>query len=129
MTGQVYGPGETAPKYTRYKVSAAWPYASYGGAVQPNCCGTARGVMAQVKLRYVECVNDSDPVFIDSLPALKKLIMSIIREDAGDIQGAKGFEADAIHELNRQLENANPEDQFPASNDTLGPRVWSNSMF
>jgi hypothetical protein len=82
-----------------------------------------------VKLRYIEAVNDTDMVLIDDISALKKMILSIIREDAGDFQGAKAFEMDAVSTLNRQLEDHNPEDQFAASNDTLGPHVWSNQIF
>jgi hypothetical protein len=123
-----YEPNDTAPEFARYKLSAPWPYLSTG-SVQPNCCGTAQGVVALVKLRYIEAVNDTDMVLIDDISALKKMILSIIREDAGDFQGAKAFEMDAVSTLNRQLEDHNPEDQFAASNDTLGPHVWSNQIF
>jgi hypothetical protein len=123
-----YEPTDTCPSFAKYQLSMPWPYLSTG-SVQPNCCGTPQGILAMVKLKYIPAINDTDLVLINDVSALKKLMMSIIREDAGDIQGAKAFEADAVHELNRQSEDHVPEDQFAASDNTFGPHVWSNQTF
>lgn len=123
-----YEPTETTPTYSRYKLTG--PFLNLpGGAGLPNCCNNPRGVLALVKLRYIEAKVPTDLVFIENMAALKKWIQSLKAEDANDIQLAKAFEADAVHELNRQLEDHQPDDQFPVDDQTVGPVTFTNQAF
>lgn len=123
-----YAPGETTPTYTRSKLGITWPTSCTPGAT-PNCCGTKRGILAMVKLRYIPAKYDTDLILIDNVDALKKMIMSIKAEEAGNFQQAKQWETDAIHELNRDLEDNNPDDTFAATDNTLGPYTRANACF
>lgn len=123
-----YQPSETTPTYTRYKLSIPWPSCGTG-TVQPNCCGTKRGVVMMVKLRFIDAQDPEDLVVVPCVDALKLMIMAIIREDAFDQAGARAFEKDAIEVMNRELENNSPDEVFSVSNESLGPRVWSNQAF
>lgn len=123
-----YEPSETTPTYTRYRLNIPWP-ACGSGTVQPNCCGTKRGVVMLVKLRWIEAQQPNDLVLVPDVDALKLMIMSIVAEDSRDRNSARAFEKDAIEVLNRTLEDNSPDDIFSVSNESLGPGVRSNSCF
>jgi len=75
-----YGPNETRPSFRRYSLTA-----------DDNCAS----ILALVKLRHVTLADDDDIVPIDSLQALKLMIMAIREENAGNLQGAVNFEMQA----------------------------------
>lgn len=102
----VWEPSETNPTYPRYRLSL------------PACCtgtecDTAKSAVALVKLKYVPVVTDTDLVLIDNIGALKLMIQAIRAEESGDRTSARGFEMDAIRELNLELADEVPDDQIP----------------
>jgi len=58
-------------------------------------CGDCFCILARVKAGHNSLVSDDDIVPVDSLPALKAMLMSIRDEDAGNLQGAVQHEANA----------------------------------
>jgi|SRR5881394_342093 len=124
-----YEPSETTPTYSRYKLNIPWPNPGQGSTFQPNCCGTKRGVVMFVKLRAIDAQQPNDLVLVPNVDALKLAIMGIIREDAGDRDGARAFEKDAIEVMNRTLEDNSPDDQFTVGLNSLGSGVRSNQAF
>jgi hypothetical protein len=117
----VYDPGETNPSYVRQQLSLSSP-----------CCGgcaTSHSVIALVKLLFIPVKFPSDLVIIDNLEAIKAIVQSLkLREDY-DYQGALAAEADAIRELNRQLEDESPDDQFAAAVHPIGKCTFTNKCF
>jgi hypothetical protein len=123
-----YDPGEVTPTYTKSKLNMAWPTCCTG-TVTPNCCGTRRGILAMVKLRYIPAAFDTDLILIDNVDALRKMIMSIKAEEAGDFTARQQWEADAVHEMNRDLEDNSPDENFSVADNTIGSRVRCNQVF
>lgn len=117
-----YDPGETRPSFSKSKITMPW--VNCGGT-----CGTSRGISALVKLRFIPVKYDTDLVLIDNLEALKYLIQSCKFGEAGDRNNAKAFEADAIQELNRQLEDEFPDDQMPNENHVFAGANFTNQCF
>lgn len=122
-----YEPGETTPTYTRYQLNTHWPFAG-SSAIQPNCCGQQRGLLAEVKLRFIKAKYDTDLVLINA-DAIKQMFMCLKSEEAMDREAAREYEAAAVEILNRELEENQPEDQFPAINNVLGPFTFNNQAF
>lgn len=121
-----YQPTETTPTYSRYKLNVAWPY---GASTCSSPCNGRKGVVAMVKLRFVEAEQDYDLVMVPNVDALKLMIQAINREDANDWQNARELEKQAIEILNREIESQSPDDQFSVGVNTLGPGVFSNQCF
>ena len=115
-----YDPGETNPSFEKTRLSTELSSCS---------TGCARGVLALVKLKYFPAVFPNDILYISNLDALKMLIQSIKFGEGGDRTSAKQFEADAISELNRQLEDESPDDTFSSQNATFGPATFSQQCF
>jgi hypothetical protein len=123
-----YEPNETAPTYSKTRLQMPWPWlpsATPGSA----CCSTQRGVLAMVKLRFIPAQAPTDLVLLPNIDALQKEIQAIRAERAGDMKKAKDFELDAIRELNRELEDNSPDDQFSAIDSTFGGAVFTNNVF
>lgn len=114
-----YDPGETSPSYARYQL-----YTQHCGSG-----GCVRSVVALVKLQFIPVKFDTDLVIIDNIDAIKQMIQCIKLEEAGELAEAKGFQTAAIMELNRQLEDASPDDQFAAVNNVFGGRTFRNRAF
>ena len=123
-----YDPDETTPSYTRYKLDVPWPYGCVSSQYA-NCSAGMRGVLMMVKLRWIDAQNPMDLVLVPCVDALKLMIQAIRREDAGDRDGARAFEKDAIEVLNRELETNSPDEIFTVSNDSLGHGVRMNHCF
>ena len=121
----IYDPGELTPTYVRYQLTLPQPHLGMTGA----CCGGVHSVVALVKLRFIPAQYDSDLVLIDNLDALKYSVQSVRAQEAGDLQLAKGYEMAAIQELNRDLEDNYPDDQFSADNRVFGGAAFSNHCF
>lgn len=114
-----YDPSETLPQYSRVKLQL--PTA--------NCCNGLRGVLAMVKLRFIPVENDFDLVCVPNEDALELMIQSIKSQRAGDFTNFQNFEGAAVAELNRQLDNEVPPEEFAATDNTLGPWTWNNQCF
>lgn len=124
-----YEPSETEPSYAKTQLSN-WPHTSFqSGVATPSCCAGLRGVMALVKLKFIDAQVASDLILVPNIDALQKEIQAINSERAGDLVKAKAFELDAVRELNRQLEDEMPDDNFPASNNVFGGTQFQNHCF
>lgn len=107
-----HDPSETNPMYRHSRIQ---------GIRMPNACNTnntcsgLRMVDALVKLEFTPAVNDTDLVLIENLDALKSMVQSIRKKEAGQVQVAAALEGDAIHDLNLQLRDKFPNTQTPAN--------------
>jgi hypothetical protein len=72
-------------------------------------------VEALVKLSFVPVSNPQDMVLIENIDALKVMIQSIKAGEAGDIESKRLFEAEAFRELNYELRDKYPLEQFTVS--------------
>jgi hypothetical protein len=97
----VYQPSEQTPEYTVMKLDGfghlhhALPFIS---------------VVA--KLAFIPALADTDNVLIENQDALRDMVLSIRKKEAGDVAGAAQYESSAIHELNRDMETRFPDEQF-----------------
>lgn len=101
-----YEPSETNPDYLK-----TWLV---------GCCSTIKSVVALVKLKFIPVVHDTDLVLIQNLHALKLMIQAGDYESAGNRDLARQYEADAIRELNCELEDEMPDSQIPVVINTFG---------
>jgi hypothetical protein len=114
----VYQPQETSPDYPRSRIRG----------FRQGACGLQQ-VEALVKLSFIPVVNDSDVVLIENIDALADMIQSKIYAEAGNTAQAMAFEQMAFRELNYQMRERFPDEQFivnfrPFGNDALsGGRV------
>lgn len=105
-----YAPDETNPSYLRSKLHLSCC----------NNCSQPHSIVALVKLQYVPVNNDDDWVLIENLDALGLFIQAINAEKAVDRDTARGYEMDAIRELNLQLGDEQFAEQVPVSMGELG---------
>ena len=118
----IYDPTEINPTYVKYQLHA--------GHTPFGCSSGLKSIIALVKLNYIPVVADTDLVIIDNLDAIKYGMQSVITgESANGISEAKDYEAAAIMELQRDLENAFPDDTFSAANRILGKGMRRNQCF
>jgi len=111
----LYSPTEVDPSYMRYQLHAqTWPTTT--NPPTTTCCPTM-SVVALVKLKHIPVVVDSDLVIPDSIEAIKFMIQCARAEEGGDRATARGFESDALRELNLQLQDDQPIDQIPVEID------------
>lgn len=105
----VYDPGDTNPSFAQYNLHAA-------------CCNPAVtwSAVAQVKLKFIPVVADTDLVLIPNLSALALFIKGMRFADAGDRANSLGYQADAVKELNLQMADSSPDDQIPIQINPFG---------
>ena len=85
--------------------------------------------MALVKLAFIPVKYPSDLVIIDNIEAIKAIVQSLKLRESNDFQNAIAAEADAIRELNRQLEDESPDEQFSAVTHPIGKCSFTNQCF
>lgn len=112
----IYQPSETNPQYVK-TITNAGLYRNRRNSSGERC---ATPFTALVKVKFIPVESDSDTIIVANLDALKLMIMSIKRGDAGDLDGKRAYEADAVRELNLQLRNSQPLDQIPVSINPYG---------
>lgn len=123
-----YEPSETRPSYEKARLGGNWPN-NFTTSCAPGCCSTVKGVLAMVKLKFIPAIADTDLILIDNLDALALEIQSIKFAESGDLANSVAYEASSIRELNRQLEDDSPDDQFSVSNNVFGGASFTNSCF
>jgi hypothetical protein len=98
----IYDPGDTNPSFAQYVLHAA-------------CCNPSVtwSAVAQVKLKFIPVVADTDLVLIPNLHALALFIKGIRFAEAGDRANALAYQADAVKELNLQYYDVVPDQQIP----------------
>ena len=77
---------------------------------QGGCC--IQQVSALVKLRFVPFKYADDLVQIDNQSAIRDMLLAIRKKEQGDIAGSVAYELRAIRELNYQMKNLFPDEQF-----------------
>lgn len=122
-----YDPGDQEPSYARYRLNMGCFNVCQIGTT-PSC-GQPISVMALVKLKFIPAVNPDDLIIPDNLDALKLELQALNFENAGDLANKRAYEAEAVHELNRDLENEFPDDQVtmdvqPFSGVTFGQQCF-----
>lgn len=121
-------PGDTNPSFVRYQVHA--PSGCGINQTSTGTCGCSKPLVALVKLRFVPVRVDNDIILIENIPALKLMIQSIKKEEAGDEEAARNKERSAIRELNLQLRDEFPDDQIPIDfGETGGTMVGIQQCF
>lgn len=115
-----YEPSETNPDYLRYRLEGSWP--------TETCASSCnRTVIALVKLQNLPIRVPTDLVIINNRRALLLGIRALRMEQAlGD---ASALWRAAIESLNRDAENASPDEQMSVQNNILAGQSWSNRMF
>ena|GEM_PF-1840619 len=88
-----YHPRQTIPQFRRYRITNK----------TPGVCATS--VLALLKLRYVPLVDDDDILPIDSLQALKLMIMAISEENKMNLGGSVALAGQAIAVLGKKEES------------------------
>ena len=121
----VYEPNETNPQYRRSRIDGICniPYREdeHGRHV--------RNLEALVKLEFIPATNDRDFLLIDDFDALAFGIQAIKFEEAQDPDNAEKYWTKAIRELNFELRNKSPGDQFTTQVRVMGSnRVITNPI-
>ena len=116
----VYEPSETVPSYLRYQLD--------GGRPGPTCCET---VIALVKLKFLPVSAPTDGlIFLEGAQgALLHGFRAVKREEAGDYQGAGLAWKAAVEELNRGIEDQDPDGPVAVNNIFGAGRAFSNHLF
>ncbi len=84
-----YHPGETLPRYKRYRITAPDPT-------------NGSSILAWCELAYVPATHDDDILLIQNMDALKMMVMALEMEEERDFQQAKAHEADAYRFIESQ---------------------------
>ena len=123
----VYEPSETNPNYLRYQLEGAWNQPNG----QTSCCQgqCPQSVIALVKLQQLPIASPTDLVIINNRRALLMGIRAMKLEDANSFAEADKCWQRGIEALNRQLEDANPDEQFSSANNTFGRMSFRNQAF
>jgi hypothetical protein len=98
-----YEPTEVSPEYVHTHISSRW------GRGQNGCIGQ---VEALVKIKPIPVKHDQDLLLIDNETALANMVMAVRFKEQGDLANARGYEVEAFRELNYQMHNLFPDEQF-----------------
>lgn len=110
-----YEPSETHPEY----IQTALP----GGLCQncqPNVAPNPQPVEALVKIKFTPIMYDDDVMLIDNEAAVANMIFAQREKEAGNISNARAYEGDAFRELNFQMKDYFPDEQFVVSFQPFG---------
>ena len=104
----VYQPNETSPEYIRNRIRGYRdrPFPSIN-----NCCALVN-IEALVKLAFVPVYYDEDLILIENQDALANMIMSMRYKEQGDAAKGMQFEQLAFHEMNLEMRDRFPNEQF-----------------
>lgn len=84
-----YAPGETIPRYRRYRITA--PDYTNGSCILAWC-----------ELAYLPATHEDEILLIQNLDALKMMVMAMEMEDERNFEFAKAHEADAYRMIDNQ---------------------------
>jgi hypothetical protein len=79
-----------------------------GGSV--GCCQME--VEALVKIKFIPVKYDDDVMLIDNEAAVVNMIMAQRMKESGDLANARAYEGDAFRELNFQMKDYFPDENF-----------------
>lgn len=95
----VYQPSEVSPQYVKVRLLF------FLGCLPPTIDVLAR-------LSFVPALNDTDLVLVESQDAIRDMVLSIRKKEAGDLVSAAALERSAMSELNHQMRTRFPDEQF-----------------
>lgn len=104
-----YQPTETNPQYITTELRGVCNLRQRPNGANDGC---VRCVSSLVKVDFVPFKFDDDLVQIDSEDAIRDMVLSIRKKDQGDIAGSAAYEISALRELNFQMRQRYPDDQF-----------------
>lgn len=108
-----YHPRQTIPQFRRYAITNNTVACAYDSSyTADNCYGNA--ILALVKMRCVPLVDADDILPIDSLQALKLMVMAIREENAGNLQGSANLEGQAVSVMLKREKSRLQSDGVPA---------------
>lgn len=119
----LYEPNETNP---RYRASKVLNWCALPGCTKTTTVDDVEYQTKQVplevlvKLKHLELVNDNDFLMVDNLAAFKLGVQAVKLEEMNDEQGAEIKWAKAVHELNLELREKNPDAQIPVMVNVVG---------
>jgi hypothetical protein len=102
-----YAPRETNPSYRTSSINTLNAYLKRAGGGQ-----CSRGVEALALIGFYELWQDDEILPIQNIDAIEKMVQSIKFADAYEVDPARSWEADAVRELNLQLNNTQPKQQI-----------------
>jgi hypothetical protein len=97
----VYQPSEVSPQYVKVRL------------LMFNIAPGLLDVLA--RLSFIPALNDNDLVLIESQDAIRDMVLSIRKKEAGDLSAAAALERSAMLELNHQMRTRFPDEQFQVS--------------
>lgn len=121
----MYEPSETNPSYERLQVHLPHFVIPKPTSVPQGCCQQLSAVCL-VKLKHIKAVNPNDPIIIDNIEALKLAVQAIQYGEDGDRESRDEFFQDAVTELNRQLQDEQPETEIPVETGDLNGGMWGH---
>lgn len=95
----VYQPSEVSPQYVKVRLLL------FHGHLP-----TTIDVLA--RLSFIPALNDTDLVLVESQDAIRDMVLSIRKKEAGDLVSAVNLERSAMSELNHQMRTRFPDEQF-----------------
>jgi hypothetical protein len=117
----IYEPDETNPVYRRSRIPLLSQVDSSG--TFDGCPEGYAVVDVIAKLRHLPVADDDDEMLIGNLPALKDMVMSIVKAEKNLVQETEYYEGRAIRELEKELGNYNGGTTHPVF-DTQDPQIW-----
>jgi len=116
----IYEPDETEPSYRRSRIPSL---DTVGNCGTGHCPDAHTAVNVKAKLRFLSVAKDTDWILIGNLPALKDMVMSILKAEKDLPEEAELYEARAIRELSKELVDHEGESSFPRY-DVQDPRTF-----
>jgi hypothetical protein len=116
----IYEPDETLPSYRRSRIPAL---DTVGDCGTGHCEDDHTAVNVKAKLRFIPVTQDTDWILIGNLPALKDMVMSILKAEKDLPEEAEIYETRAIRELSKELVDYEGESSFPRY-DVQDPRTF-----
>jgi len=117
----MYEHDELNPSYRRSRIPLLTTIDSSG--VFDGCPEGYVVVDVLAKLKYIEAQAGTDFLLIGNLPAIKDMVMSIVKAEKNLPQEADYYEARAIRELEKELTNYTGGTTHPVF-DTQDPNIW-----
>lgn len=94
----IYQPSEVSPQYVKVRL------------LMFNCLPGTLDVLA--RLSFIPALNDNDLVLVESQDAIRDMVLSIRKKEAGDLPASAALERSAMLELNHQMRTQFPDEQF-----------------
>ena len=109
-----YEPTETNPEYitTQIRGHGAPDNWHYKQGNWNRCPGQ---ISALVKLNFIPFFHDNDLVQIDNVDAIRDMLLSIRYREQSNMEQASVYEQSALRELNKQMQDRFPIEQFQVS--------------